>query len=91
MVGDVPGEKPIHLFGRSRIIGPDGKVEAEAPYVAPGERAESSVLVKKLELRKRFEEARAEYGNLLRDRRPELYSLLSTNVEHIESDRKVSR
>ena len=78
-VGDTMVGKPVHFFGRSRIIAPDGRIEAEAPYVAPHEEAESFVLVRTLELRKRFEEARRLYGNLLRDRRPEAYDTLVSN------------
>ncbi len=75
-VGDTMVGKPVHFFGHSRIIAPDGRIEAEAPYVASHEQAESFVLVRTIELRKRFEEARRLYGNLLKDRRPEAYGTL---------------
>ena len=61
---------------RSRIIAPDGEIEAEAPYVALGERPESFLLVKSIMARKRFERARHTCGNFLRDRRPNLYGAL---------------
>ena len=77
-VGDtVIGGKPLHLFGNSRIIAPDGEIECQAPYVSDGEKSESSLLVKRLDVRRRLEDARASFGNLLEDRRPELYGSLA--------------
>jgi predicted amidohydrolase len=76
-VGDTVLEgKPLHLFGRSRIIAPDGEIEAEAPYVSPGGKSESYLLVKTVKAKQRLEEARRKYGNFVRDRRPEIYSVL---------------
>ena len=73
-VGDtVLEKKPLHLFGQSRIIAPDGEIEAEAPYVAPGGKSESYLLLKTLNAKGRLETARRKYGNFVRDRRPEMY------------------
>lgn len=75
-VGDSSGEKPTHFFGQSRIIAPDGQIEAEAPYIPPGGEAESFLLVKTIKVKSRFEEARSKFGNFLRDRRPQAYSVI---------------
>lgn len=81
-VGDTVNRgKPIHAFGRSRIIAPDGEIEAEAPYVAPGEKSESYVLVKTVDARKRFEEARKQFGGFLIDRRVDLYNILTNRFQ----------
>lgn len=77
-VGDtVINGKPLHLFGHSRIIAPNGEIAAEAPYVAVGENSASFLLVKTLHTRKQLEEARANFGNFLVDRRPEMYGALT--------------
>jgi len=80
-VGDTSVEnRDVHFFGRSRIIAPDGEIAGEAPYIAPGEDAESFLLVKTVHLRNQFEEARRKFGNFLKDRRPKLYGVLGTNL-----------
>ena len=77
-VGDtVLDGKPLHAFGQSRIIAPDGEIEAEAPYVKVGQRAESFLLVKAVKFRRRLFEAQEKYGNFLRDRRPDAYQILT--------------
>lgn len=80
-VGDTVLEgKPLHLFGRSRIIAPDGDIEAEAPYVPPGGKCESFLLVKKVDAKRRLENARSKFGNFIRDRRPEMYGRLVERI-----------
>jgi predicted amidohydrolase len=77
-VGDTVFEgNPLHFFGRSRILSPDGEVYAEAPTVSPGEKSESFLLVKTLDAKKKLDVAREKYGNFLVDRRPEMYGVLS--------------
>ena len=76
-VGKTAGKKPAHFFGRSRIIAPDGKIEAEAPYVPPEGEAETYLLVKTISPKSRFEDARNKFGNFLRDRRPGAYSVIT--------------
>ncbi|HXY82818.1 MAG TPA: carbon-nitrogen hydrolase family protein [Candidatus Saccharimonadales bacterium] len=75
-VGNTSGKKPAHFFGQSRIIAPDGQIEAEAPYIAPGDEAESFLLIKTILVKSRFEEARNKFGNFLRDRRPHTYTVI---------------
>lgn len=76
-VGDTVLDKnPLHLFGRSRIIAPDGEIEAEAPYVPPGGKCEPYLLVKTIDAKSRLDDARRKFGNFLRDRRPEIYGPL---------------
>ena len=79
-VGDTKDKVPKHFFGDSRIIAPDGRIVAEAPYVPPGGIAESYLLIKRIALRKEFEEARRLYGNFLRDRRPETYGPVTSKI-----------
>jgi len=67
----------LHLFGNSRIIAPNGEIACQAPYVSPGAKSESFLLVSRLDARKELEDARTSFGNLLEDRRPELYSTLA--------------
>jgi len=76
-VGDtVLNGEPLHLFGRSRIIAPDGEIIAEAPYVPKGKNSESYLLVKTIQARKQLAEARSKFGNFIRDRRPEVYGTI---------------
>ena len=76
-VGDtVLNGEPLHLFGRSRIIAPDGEIIAEAPYVPKGKNSESYLLVKTVQARKQLAEARSKFGNFIRDRRPEVYGTI---------------
>ncbi len=76
-VGDtVLNGKPLHLFGRSRMIAPDGEIVAEAPYVPQGAKSDSYLLVKTIEARRRLDEARTKFGNFVKDRRPEVYGAL---------------
>ena len=79
-VGKTAGKKPAHFFGRSRIIAPDGKIEAEAPYVPPEGEAETYLLIKTIQAKSRFEEARSKFGNFLRDRRPKAYSIITNDI-----------
>jgi predicted amidohydrolase len=82
-VGDtVIGGKPLHLFGNSRIIAPDGEIACQAPYVSPGAKSESFLLVRRLDARRRLEAARTSFGNFLEDRRPELYGTLAKPSSH---------
>ena len=91
-VGDtVMTGKPLHFFGRSRIIAPDGEISAQAPNVSPGEEASTFLLVKTLDARKRFEENRTKFGNFLVDRRPELYSAISKGKRAPSRARKRQR
>lgn len=77
-VGDtVMNGKPLHFFGRSKIIAPNGETRAQAPNVSPGEEAKTYLLVKTIDARREFEEARAKFGNFLSDRRPELYTTIT--------------
>lgn len=77
-VGDTIADgKPVHCFGRSRIIAPDGEIEAEAPTVLKGERGESYLLVKKVNAEARLEEARGRLRSLVVDRKPGSYGILA--------------
>jgi len=77
-VGDTVFErKPLHFFGRSRIIAPDGDIVAQAPTVSPGEQSESYLLVKTLDAGSKLGSAREKYANFLVDRRPDMYEALS--------------
>jgi predicted amidohydrolase len=77
-VGDTVFQgKPLHFFGRSRILAPDGEVCAQAPTVRLGENSESFLLVETLDAKRKLDEARDKYGNFLADRRPEMYGVLS--------------
>ena len=76
-VGDtVLDGKPLHLFGRSRIIAPDGEIVAEAPYVPQGVKSDSYLLVTTIQAKRRLDEARTKFGNFVKDRRPEVYGAL---------------
>jgi len=77
-VGDTVSDgRPVHFFGRSRIIAPNGETHAEAPNVSPGERGESFLLVDRLDAKRQLEETRRNLKNLVVDRRPELYGMLT--------------
>jgi len=79
-VGKTAGKKPAHFFGHSRIIAPDGKIEAEAPYVPPEGEAETYLLIKTIQAKRRFEEARSKFGNFLKDRRPKAYGVITKDL-----------
>lgn len=82
-VGDTTTNgKPLHLFGQSQIIAPDGEIQAQAPYVSADEKSESFLMVKQLDARERLEGARSRFGNFLEDRRPELYDTLTKPRSH---------
>lgn len=65
-VNQCGGSGPGAMFGRSRVIAPDGRVVAEAP-------TEPHLMTCAVDLRGELERADAESGPLWRDARPDLY------------------
>ena len=91
-VGDtVMSGKPIHFFGRSKIITPNGETCAQAPNVSPGEESQTFLLVKTIDARQQFERARAKFGNFLADRRPELYAAIMKKGKRSHSKKNQRR
>lgn len=91
-VGDtIMNGKPLHLFGRSKIITPEGETYAQAPNVSPGAESETYLLVKTLDARKRLEEARTKFGNFFVDRRPELYGAIARGKQRSNKSKNPRR
>jgi predicted amidohydrolase len=72
----------VHLFGKSRILSPNGKVVAEATYYPPDtpvEKMESEVLLVTIDYQKGLEKGRKKLQCLTNDRRPDLYGPLTVS------------
>ena len=63
------GEKQQQFTGRSRIIGPWGRVLAEAPAAA------DSVLVAEIDPSEARNKTLGPHNDIFKDRRPEMYEL----------------